>query len=531
MGAGQVTFTNTSTDNINFTSQWYFYNAAGQFSSSTQTNPTVTFTGQQPYSATLIIIDSVCADTLTQVVHVINCLTLQGGAGKAIGADLEDFYPSQNADYTTYTDFVTSHWTHNGTPTENRGLLKFDFSQIPPGSTILSAALSLYADVNSGLDITGSPTYGTNNASILARVTSPWNPATVNWNSQPTVSTANAVSLPQSTSVNQDYLNLDISGFVQGWVNNPAGNYGMLLQMITQNHYNTLIFCSPGYADSTKWPRLDICYQVGSPCHLAASFTQQNLGNHNIQFTNTSTITNSSTLQWIFYDANGVYTTSTATNPVINFSGAYPFSATLQITDTTTGCTDSSHQVVNIAACSIYVSFSYQNLGNNQVQFTNLTNSNQGYTCSWIFSNANGPFTTSTQVNPLITFTGPAPYYALLTAADSVSRSCIDSFSTLVKVIVTTGVYDPSDVTSDLNIFPNPNNGRGFNVTLPAGFDAQTTQVRVLDVLGREVQPAHVERYTDFFKLALGDVSAAGIYTIALINNNRQKCGKLVVVR
>ena len=177
------------------------------------------------------------------------------------------------------------------------------------------------------------------------------------------------------------------------------------------------------------------------------------------------------------------------------------------------------------------MSFSYQNLGNNQVQFTNLTNSNQGYTCSWIFSNANGPFTTSTQVNPLITFTGPAPYYALLTAADSVSRSCIDSFSTLVKVIVTTGVYDPSDVTSDLNIFPNPNNGRGFNVTLPAGFDAQTTQVRVLDVLGREVQPAHVERYTDFFKLALGDVSAAGIYTIALINNNRQKCGKLVVVR
>jgi len=719
LGAGQVLFTNTSTDNSAFSSSWTFYNSAGQFSSSNAVNPTVTFTGQQPYSARLVITDSVCSDTILQQVHLINCLTLQQGATKATGAALDSYTPTTNFDFTTYYEFFDAEWTSNGTATESRSLMRYDLSQIPAGSVILSAQLSLFADSTSSQSYPGQPTYGNNNASYLHFVTSGWNPATVTWNTQPQASNTNQVLLPQSTNTSEDYLNIDISGFVQDWVNNPNNNNGMLLEMLTQNHYNCMLFCSPGNADSTRWPKLDICYQIASPCQLAATFVQQNQGNGQVQFTNTSATTNNTVYYWAFYNSTGLCAVATTQNPLITFTGSPPFSATLRITDAITGCTDSLNKPVNITSCMIFQpgqagdsvqnvvsaypsvnqvlpvdffaaqwtfngspgedvgllkfdlsaipsgtsvisaslsltvdsassegrpgqptfgtanacylqqltapwasadvnwdnqplatttnqvllpqstsasedypdinitpfvqnwvrypaqnyglrlkmigtayynsmifcssiypdstrrpviqicyftpgacsmtdSFTYQNLGGDSVQFTNLSTSAQGYSSSWVFSNANGPFANSTQTNPLLVFTGPSPYYTQLTITDTVSRGCVDSFASAVQVIA--GILQPNAGNSGLYIFPNPNNGKGITVRLPSGFNYQTSQVKVFDVLGREIVVQGLENYPGYSKFLLGN-EASGIYTVVVSDHAMQQCGKLVLTK
>src|SRR5262249_49024926 len=144
-------------------------------------------------------------------------------------------------------EFFSAQWTYGGTPGESRAYLKFDLSQIPAGSILVSANLSFYADPNGNNGYYGQPTYGNNNASYLHLVTSAWNPTNVTWNTQPTSTNANEVLLAQSTNTAENYLNLNISSFVQTWLNNPASNYGMSLQMIGQNYYNSLIFCSSAY--------------------------------------------------------------------------------------------------------------------------------------------------------------------------------------------------------------------------------------------------------------------------------------------
>ncbi len=195
LGESVLQFTNTSTSNQTFTSSWTFYNSSGQFATSTITNPQITFTGQKPYSGRLIIQDSLqtsCIDTTIQTLSLNSsstCITLQTQPGNATGAEIATDMPNSNFDFTTYHEFDAEQWTVSGTPDEDRGLLKYDLSQIPAGSVILSATLNLYADTVSVQGVSGQPTYGTNNACYLRLINSSWDPATVTWNNQPSTST------------------------------------------------------------------------------------------------------------------------------------------------------------------------------------------------------------------------------------------------------------------------------------------------------------------------------------------------------
>lgn len=531
LGSGQVLFTNTSTDNIGFTYNWTFNNSTGPFTTSTANNPTITFTGQPVYSATLIISDSICSDTITQIVNLNNCLVLQGGGTRPTGAEITSIAPSLNSNFSTgYSEFFAEHWTGNGTPLEARGLLKYDLSQIPIGSVILSASLSLYTDTIGGNGYTGQPTYGTNNACHLMNITSGWNPATVDWANQPSTTTNNEVLLAQSTNVNENYLNLDVSAFVQNWVNNPNSNYGTEIEMIGQSYYNSMIFCSPGHPDTTKWPKLEICYLLASPCHIASAFTQINVGNASIQFVNTSTNNTHISDQWTFYNGNGQFSTSTLQNPIVQFSGPTPYSATLIITDTSTGCTDSLHQVVvvNSQPCAVSDSFSYQSLGGGNVQFTNQSTPTAGLASFWTFINAYGPFGTSILTNPQVLYTGPQPYSAELVVSDSGNLGCVDTFSRAVKLSV--GINNIDGNQSEIFIYPNPNNG-SFIINLPGDYNTETTEIKILDVLGREIEMPAIERYSGQFKLSIPNTCPAGIYTIVVSCNARQQCGKIVVVK
>jgi hypothetical protein len=151
-----------------------------------------------------------------------------------------------------------------------------------------SALLSLYT-WNSPSNGQHSNQSGANDA-YLNKITSPWNEYTVTWNTMPSVSTLNQAYLPASTIVTQDYTNIYVTALVQDMVTNPSANYGLMLQLVTEQFYRKLIFASSDNADPAKHPLLEICYTVPTgiePVHNESPVTV-------IQDLNTGTVTVSS---------------------------------------------------------------------------------------------------------------------------------------------------------------------------------------------------------------------------------------------
>lgn len=168
------------------------------------------------------------------------------------------------------TDLGASQWTCGGTPCESRSLIKFDLSSFPQTAVLQSATLSLFANP---AQLTGNPaagpTHGTNNSSQLLKIVSPWSMNTVDWNNQPNVSNSDIVTLAQSVTNYDDYLNLDVTAIAQEWINNPANNYGWMLKTQTSNFYNSMIFGSSNFPDSAKRPTLTLCF--ASPLSINSS--------------------------------------------------------------------------------------------------------------------------------------------------------------------------------------------------------------------------------------------------------------------
>ena len=197
------------------------------------------------------------------------CDTVRGGPKNTVNSGIISSSPNLN-DALSTTYFLAEQWTFQGVPGEVRNLLKFDLSGIPAGSVISSAKLNLYADTLSSNGGSSHPMFGAD-SSYLQRITSQWNDTTVTWSTQPATTTAGEVFLAQSTSPIQNYLNLDVLSFVQAWIDSPARNYGVMIKILTPNYYNSMIFCSGNYPDSTLWPTLLICYAANGISSIDAS--------------------------------------------------------------------------------------------------------------------------------------------------------------------------------------------------------------------------------------------------------------------
>lgn len=198
--------------------------------------------------------------TITYHLGNLNCTTLRPGPLNSKDISYGNL-PAYLSPDSLSSDFGAVQWTCGGTPCEMRSLIQFDLSSIPVGITITSASLNLYANpqqLNGNIAL--GPMYGSANASNLYMVTSPWQLSTVNWNNEPFIDLNNPVYLPASTNNYQDYLGIDVTSVVQQWVTNPATNYGWLMEIMAPTYYNSMIFCSANFADSTKRPALEVCY-------------------------------------------------------------------------------------------------------------------------------------------------------------------------------------------------------------------------------------------------------------------------------
>jgi len=167
-----------------------------------------------------------------------------------------------NTNYGSSTDFATAGWTNGGAESDLRALIDFDWSIVPPQSTILNATLSLYHNPSSQngthSSLTGS------NESVLKRVTGPWSESTVTWANQPNTTSVNEIYVPQSTSSNQNYININVTALVQDIFLNPTTSHGFLFRSIVEDPYRRLIFASSDHPNSKLHPRIEITYRERS---------------------------------------------------------------------------------------------------------------------------------------------------------------------------------------------------------------------------------------------------------------------------
>lgn len=171
--------------------------------------------------------------------------------------------PSEaNNNYGSNDQFCIASWSFSGILGNIRSLVEFPLGQIPANATIISASLSLYA-INHNTGFGYHSTLSGSNDSWIERITGAWDESTVTWNNQPQTTTQNRVSMPASTSQQQDFLNIDVTQLVVDMYTNPTMSHGFMIKLKTENYYRRLNFCSSDHPNESKWPELSVTYVLG----------------------------------------------------------------------------------------------------------------------------------------------------------------------------------------------------------------------------------------------------------------------------
>lgn len=148
-------------------------------------------------------------------------------------------------------------WTINGVQVEVRSIFKFDLSQLS-NTAIGKAQLSLYSNPTPFTANLSTPNFGTSNQFFIQRVSSSWDPTGQFWSTQPPVDTTHELLIPQTNASTLDLPNIDVTQLVKDMIAN--GNNGFEIRLQNEVIYNSRIFCSSSYPDSTKVPTLYITY-------------------------------------------------------------------------------------------------------------------------------------------------------------------------------------------------------------------------------------------------------------------------------
>ncbi|QEC65948.1 DNRLRE domain-containing protein [Panacibacter ginsenosidivorans] len=159
-------------------------------------------------------------------------------------------------------------WTNGGLQMGVRSYLRFDkIALIPADAQIISAKLFLYAkgssisNPNGNSGYSGSP-YNTDNACKIERVTGgTWDEATLTWNTQPAVTTADAAIIPASNSQWAYNTKVDVTNMVKAMAADPSKNYGFRISLVNENIYRSMIFASSENTNPKLRPKLVIQLQ------------------------------------------------------------------------------------------------------------------------------------------------------------------------------------------------------------------------------------------------------------------------------
>jgi hypothetical protein len=203
-------------------------------------------------------------------------ITLQPNGASGKDAMIQHLLSDPAGDNTNYGNFGSLEamaWTWSNQDGVVRGLLEFDLSSIPSNATVTDARLSLYNDPTSSENGGQHSSLTGSNVALLQRIIIPWNELSVTWNNQPATTTLHQVTLPQSTSPNQDYLNVDVTTIVNDMIQNSASSHGFLFRLVTESHWRAMIFASSDNANAARRPSITITYTVPAPLPVPALST------------------------------------------------------------------------------------------------------------------------------------------------------------------------------------------------------------------------------------------------------------------
>jgi hypothetical protein len=173
--------------------------------------------------------------------------------------------PSQRATPGGSIDrFAALAWSFSGEEAVFRSLIDFDLSAVPPGAIVTRATLKLFAELTPALNQKGHSQYWGTNEVFLRRITSAWDEDTVTWDSQPTTSVSDQLTLPKSRYNSQDY-EVDVTAFVKQKLLAPHQNFGFAMQLVTEERYRAVNFASGDHKEASLHPRLELTYELPSP--------------------------------------------------------------------------------------------------------------------------------------------------------------------------------------------------------------------------------------------------------------------------
>lgn len=187
---------------------------------------------------------------------------LQNGSEGYAGTDDTYIYG-----YAPTSNYATTDQMRVGYKQLYAGLLRFDLSLIPPGSSVVSAAIELYASGWSGSAATITAHRVLRNTAHseatwnLAAAGSPW-----------TLPGANSAGVDRGAAIEASFdattvlrwYSLNVTALAQQWVDDPASNNGVLLRGASSLSTATFYFASANHGTAAVRPRMVIAWISGS---------------------------------------------------------------------------------------------------------------------------------------------------------------------------------------------------------------------------------------------------------------------------
>ncbi len=229
----------------------------GDGQTDTLSEPIHEYSAPGTYTVMLIVNNPCGADTASRIITITGleeCIhTMQPGPIKGKDTFIWSRPDALDVNYANLVHLFWTTWTWSGTPGTIRTLIEFDLSKICDTATLLDGKISLYYP---DLAANASTPHSGANAAWIQRVTSQWTENTVTWNTQPTITNVNQITLPATASATQDLVGINVRAMIQDMIS--INNYGMLCLLQTESTYRNRCYASSDYWVEDHRPKLEL---------------------------------------------------------------------------------------------------------------------------------------------------------------------------------------------------------------------------------------------------------------------------------
>jgi len=409
--SGTMQFTNTSTISDGTQSQFSYSWNFGDGNTSTQQNPSHNYAAVGPFNVTLTITSGAgCTD---DSVRVVNTIYARPDAAFSMNPTAESCLGSNVTftDQSTAPNSSTASWQWNfgdgNTSTLQNPVHLYAVPGIYTVTLTTTSAIGCVSDVEQ------------KTITILPLPVASFTASAIRCEKQPIQFSSTSIANAGNIVQNQWYVNgtlISSTGTTFTYTPPNAGSYTIRLAVTTDkgctDDTTITINANPRPVPNFNLP--NVCLPAG-----------------NAQFTNTSTISDGSSLtyQWNFGDGN----TSNQTNPTNIYTATGPYNVTLTATSAN-GCFKDTVKVLStiFAQPQSTINAPAEVCFGSPVNFTDAGTIAPGSTITqwqWNFGDGN----TSTQQNPMHNYTNAGTYAVTLTATSAVG--CPSAIATRTVVV------------------------------------------------------------------------------------------------